>query len=146
MNYNKTFSITFGKRSNPTEGGDVAENHKGMQKIGSIAQSGFTLEDLENAKKWFEQKGCVCNIINLHDSLSDNEQKQNPANHAWLLVVKNAVSALLNNPDGAFSLYAEQDGLEKDTKALIYGRVVNKIARHNLCFANSSQEPDYEKG
>jgi hypothetical protein len=117
-----------------------------MQKIGNVAQTGFTLEDLKNAKKWFEQKGCVCNIISLHEVLPDNEQKQNPANYAWLLVVKNAVNALLNNPNGANALFAEQNGLEKDTKALMYGRVVNKIARHNLCFANSSQEPDYDKG
>ena len=28
----------------------------------------------------------------------------------------------------------------------MYGRVVNKTARHNLCFDNTAQEPDYEKG
>jgi alkylated DNA repair dioxygenase AlkB len=28
----------------------------------------------------------------------------------------------------------------------MYGRVVNKVARHNLCFADADQEPDYEKG
>ena len=28
----------------------------------------------------------------------------------------------------------------------MYGRVVNKVARHNLCFGASSQEPDYEQG
>jgi hypothetical protein len=33
-----------------------------------------------------------------------------------------------------------------DTKAFMYGRVVNKKARYNLCFADESQEPDYEAG
>ena len=28
----------------------------------------------------------------------------------------------------------------------MYGRVVNKHARHNLCFGESHQEPNYEKG
>ena len=36
--------------------------------------------------------------------------------------------------------------LEKDTKAFMYGRVVNKHARHNLCFGETHQEPNYEKG
>lgn len=28
----------------------------------------------------------------------------------------------------------------------MYGRVVNKHARHNLCFADYSQDPDYQSG
>jgi len=32
----KTFSLTFG---------DVAENHKGMQKIGTLSNLGFNLSD-----------------------------------------------------------------------------------------------------
>ena len=79
----KTFSLTFG---------DVAENHKGMQKIGTLSNSGFNLSDLTQMKTWFEAKGCKCNIINLH----------------WLLV--------------------------------------NKHARHNLCFGEQHQEPNYEEG
>ena len=43
-------------------------------------------------------------------------------------------------------LYQEQHGLTKDSQALMYGRVVNKHARHNLCFADHSQEPNYEAG
>jgi hypothetical protein len=37
-------------------------------------------------------------------------------------------------------------GLEWDKKALMYGRVVNKKVRHNLCFAEEAQEADYEAG
>ena len=37
MEFSKTFSLTFG---------DVAENHKGMQKIGKFCEKGFTVEDL----------------------------------------------------------------------------------------------------
>lgn len=36
--------------------------------------------------------------------------------------------------------------LPRDSKAFMYGRVVNKKARHNLCFDDISQKADYEKG
>jgi hypothetical protein len=131
----KTFSLTFG---------DVAENHKGMQKIGSLSDHGFNLKDLLNIKSMFESKGCKCELINLHWLLDDeNIQKQNPA---YILIVKNAVNALLDDENGKNLLFEEQDVLEKDTKAFMYGRVVNKHARHNLCFSEQHQEPTYEEG
>jgi hypothetical protein len=37
MSDSKTFSLTFG---------DVAENHKGMQKIGTLSNVGFNLSDM----------------------------------------------------------------------------------------------------
>lgn len=40
----------------------------------------------------------------------------------------------------------EQSQLDVDRRAFMYGRVVNKSARYNLCFAEDSQEPDYERG
>ena len=43
-------------------------------------------------------------------------------------------------------MFDEQANLNVDKKALMYGRVVNKHARHNLCFADFSQEPNYENG
>jgi alkylated DNA repair dioxygenase AlkB len=129
---NKTFSLTFG---------DVAENHKGMQKIGTLSSNGFNLEDLNHIKTWFEEKGCKCNIVDLHLLLDKNLQKDNSA---YLLVVKNAVNVLLDDETGKEQLFNEQDVLKKDTKAFMYGRVVNKHARHNLCFSDFSQEPDYE--
>ena len=44
------------------------------------------------------------------------------------------------------ALYNEQALLEKDKKAFMRGRVVNKLARHNLCFADEGHSADYEKG
>lgn len=40
----------------------------------------------------------------------------------------------------------EQDSLVKDTKAYMKGRVCNKLARHNLCFAHFDQKAHYEEG
>ena len=135
MTSTKTFSLTFG---------DVAENHKGMQKIGTLSEKGFNLKDLRKIKSIFEEKGCKCEIINLHWLLPDEDiQTYNPA---YILVIKNAVNALLDNKDAANLVYEEQDKLEKDTQAFMYGRVVNKHARHNLCFSEKHQEPNYEAG
>ena len=40
----------------------------------------------------------------------------------------------------------EQKALNWDKKAKIYGRVVNKQARWNLCYDDKPSEPDYEIG
>ncbi len=118
-----TYTITFG---------DQAENHVGMQKLGTLAASGFSAADLMRFKEAYEAKGCTCEMVNLHDVLEGTPE-------AYILIVRGGV------PD-ADALMAEQTALPKDTKALMYGRVVNKHARHNLCFADVAQEPDYEAG
>jgi alkylated DNA repair dioxygenase AlkB len=135
MEFSKTFSLTFG---------DVAENHKGMQKIGNFAEKGFTVNDLNRAKCWFYEKGCKCKLVNLTWLLP--EEAQTKENGAYVLLVKGGVNALLDDENGADALFLEQDVLEKDTKAFMYGRVVNKHARHNLCFGETHQAPNYEKG
>jgi hypothetical protein len=45
-----------------------------------------------------------------------------------------------------WTLFEEQKALDWDKKAFMYGRVVDKHARHNLCFAEYAQRPDYESG
>ena len=134
MSFIKAFSLTFG---------DVAENHKGMQKIGNISDVGFDLKDLNKIKTFFEERGCKCKIVNLQWLLDENLQKDNAA---YILTIKNAVNILLDDEFGNDKLFNEQDVLEKDTKAYMYGRVVNKNARHNLCFGDEHQEPNYEEG
>ena len=43
-------------------------------------------------------------------------------------------------------LYEELLALDYDKQALMYGRVVNKTARYNLCFSDIAQEPSYVDG
>jgi hypothetical protein len=63
---------------------------------------------------------------------------------AAVLVIRRGGQCVLG---GDYSLIkAEHDCLDMDKKALMRGRVVNKRARWNLCFAEEAQEPDYEKG
>lgn len=126
-----TFTLTFG---------DQAENHVGMQKLGQLASEGFALSDLLQARAWFEQRGVQSIIYDLRTLLPAELVAQ--AEEAYLLVVPRGVDAIVESS----ALLQEQLPLPKDTKALMYGRVVNKHARHNLCFDEMAQEPNYEQG
>lgn len=126
----QTFTLTFGDR---------AENHKGMQLLGEFAPNGFGIEELEEMAERFKEKGLQPTIYDLRLLLDAEFDEAAPA---YLLVVPDGVSALIDKR----KLWEEQVGLEKDTKAFMYGRVVNKHARHNLCFSHEAQEPDYENG
>ena len=135
MNFNnKAVTITFG---------DQAENHVGMQQIGQMASSGFSIDELNLAKQRFENIGCICEIFNLNQSLPNNII----ADPACILVIRDGVSKILKSVNGSANLmFDEQNNLNTDKKAKMYGRVVNKHARHNLCFADFSQEPNYDDG
>jgi hypothetical protein len=129
---NSTFTITFG---------DQAENHIGMQKIGTMAQEGFSISDLEAAKLNFEAAGCKCQLVRLNNALAGSGVDGYPA---AVLLVSGAVGVLTSkHPDEMFS---ELKSLQWDQKAKIYGRVVNRYSAYNVCFADFSQEPDYENG
>jgi len=128
----QTITITFGDR---------AENHVGMQKIGQLAENGFSIQDLENAKIYLENKGCTCNLISLNDYL---DVETDPAK---ILIIKDGVNVLLSDiSKTADDLFDELKGLDWDKKAKMYGRVVNKHARYNLCLDYQGQEPDYQDG
>ena len=129
---NQTFTITFG---------DQAENHKGMQKIGNLSLNGFSYDDLKNAKLWFENKGAKTELILLNELLDKDDCNEK----AYLLIIRKGLDSILENKGTSDDFYKEQDLLEKDKKAFMYGRVVNKHARHNLCFSDFDQEPNYEE-
>jgi hypothetical protein len=65
-------------------------------------------------------------------------------NEAGILIIHNGVGQILNKE--ANELFKEMSKLKYDTKALMRGKVVNKIARWNNCIADFSQEADYENG
>lgn len=121
--------------------GDRAENHNGMQIIGNEMSSGFSTEDLELINNFFKQKGFECEIWELHKNFGDDYENFNLTN-ASILVVKNGITCFVDKND----LWAELSQLEVDKKALMRGRLVNKRARYNLCFADYEQNPDYENG
>lgn len=129
---NQTFTLTFG---------EVSENHVGMQKIGNIASHGYSLEDLQKVQNWFQEKDIDTELIYLNMYLPDGIQ----ADNAYILLIHKGINSLLGNYTES-DLFQEQNLLDKDKKALMRGKVVNKHARYNLCFSDHDQEPDYENG
>lgn len=142
MNLNSVVTITLG---------DMAENHAGMEQIGQMVQpgQGFNIQDLEEIKERFDGLGIETELINL----SDHELNGiNPTNtnlsgtSAHILVIRNGVDAILSIESNfnKEQMMAEQISLNVDKHAFMYGRVVNKKARWNLCFSQEASEPDYE--
>ena len=133
-NYNEAITLTFG---------DQAENHKGMEKYGVLSEEGITVEELNGINEWFKINGAETILIELHNLLNEDIKENN---EACLLIIKNGINILVNDNEWSNLLIQEQSKLKKDKKAYMYGRVVNKIARHNLCFSEKHLEADYENG
>ncbi len=130
---NSVITLTFG---------DSAENHVGMEKLGSMVPEGqgFQTDDLYalvEVDSLLPGSSCHLYFLNTADIEED----------AAVLVIHNAVDAILK-PLGKTKedLFQEQATLDQDKKALMYGRVVNKNARWNLCFDKEGHEPVYEQG
>ncbi len=128
--------------------GDMAENHVGMEKIGKMVDfgQGFNLRDLIQIKKRFNELKVKPKIYKLHKFNKDLEKLNLPK--AYLLVIPNGIETILKNNSNfnTSDLENEQIQLDWDKKALMYGRVVNKNARYNLCFDGKGHSPDYENG
>ena len=110
----------------------MAENHRGMEKIGTMVQEnqGFNHSDLNNIR--FENSS----LLNL---AIDEKYPE-----AYILVIKNGIKKITGHDQ--MDLFKEQLRLNYDTKAYMYGRVVDKKARWNLCFDYDNREPDYDNG
>ena len=128
----KTYTITYG---------DVAENHARMQKIGVLHERGYSFDEMKKVYKRLTREGVACEMYGLHEHWEGDGEVE----EAYLLVIRKGVQHILGTEDTS-SLMAENDGLDMDKHALMKGRVVNKKARWNLCFAEEDQEPNYEDG
>lgn len=93
------------------------------------------MDTLTQIQAMLEKQGMTVELIRLD---ADPEYEHPAA----LLVIRNAVSHWVDYTE----LLREQESLTPDTKAKMRGRVVNKRARYNLCFADDEQFPDYESG
>jgi alkylated DNA repair dioxygenase AlkB len=124
--------------------GDVAENHVGMEQLGTQVGvgDGFNLKDLKEMKKQLKLIGITSRILTLK---SPNPDVQD---NAYVLVAKEAVTKILQQKStyDDQKMMDEQIALNWDKKALMRGRVVNKHARWNLCYDTKSSKADYENG
>ena len=133
---NMTITVTFGEQ---------AENHKGMQVIGNLMNQGFTCSELDNIKNNMLKCNLNVNIYDLNENL-ENEIKCK-VESSKILVIKNGVDFILSQNFGKFKkedLLNELLKLNYDKQAFMYGRVVNKHARHNLCFSDFEQIADIQ--
>lgn len=131
-----TITITFGDR---------AENHRGMEMIGDMAERGFTLSELVTARKWFARRGVKSKIEFIHQALP--EEYRHLVKPAYVLIVEGGVDCILNEiGKDKKDFFEEQVSLEWDKKAKMYGRVVDKHVRWNLCYKEEASEPDYDQG
>lgn len=127
-NYSETITITYGEQS---------ENHVGMQQIGQMGEQGLSIQDLENAQTLFTKSGYNCELVNLNEDIDGDK--------ASVLIVRDGISALLESiSKNKDDMYQEHRNLNPDKQAYMYGRVVNKHARYNLCFSDFSQNADYQ--
>lgn len=127
----ETITITFG---------DVAENHVGMEKLGKKRHNGFFVEDLVFAKSVLEDFGYDVSLIDL---VAESKFDASLLEPAAVLVIKNGAKFFTQ-----LDLWEELSGLEWDKKMFNARRKVvqQKIARHNLCFADITTSPKYEEG
>jgi hypothetical protein len=122
--------------------GDQGENHRGMQKIGQAADCGYKFSEVADIATTLTGRGLDVELVDLTTRCPPDTVP--PPAPASVLIVRNGLhSGLGISPD---ALYSELTALQWDSKALMYGRVVNKHARHNLCFFDTAQEPDIEAG
>ena len=125
--------------------GDQAENHKGMQIIGSSASVGYNLEDFNNIIDKCKNIGISTELVDLKKILNTDTIKD--AAEAYVLIIRNGIDYILKDIcKTEKDLYDEHINLKWDSKALMYGKVVDKKARHNLCYGDNNQEPDYASG
>lgn len=142
---NQTITITFGDR---------VENHVGMQQIGQLADCGLTIDDLNQIAEYMRDNDITYELINLSEFVADDPQINNLGlrhcimdNPAYILIARQAADVILSKHNiFADEMFDEQVALNWDRKAKMRGKVVNKTARYNLCYANNSQEPNYEAG
>ncbi len=126
------YTITFG---------DVAENHAGMEKIGTEAEHGYTCTQLMDLGKTLQSQGLVIEWIDLAKSWNDTHPDE--PMEAGLLVIRKGIQYMLGDTQ---DLCLEHNSLVPDKHAKMRGRVVKKHARWNLCFNDVSQKADFENG
>ena len=125
--------------------GEQSENHVGMIKNGNgIAKTGFTLIELKQFHENLNKKNINNQLYNLKYALKNEIEDLSKLEDAAVLIIKNGLQDLcnINNKE----MLKEQLSFEWDKHYwdVRRNKVLNKIARYNLCYGDKSQEPNYE--
>ena len=131
--------------------GDQGENHVGMEKVGSMVNTGegFNLADFKKWRKLFKAAGYVVEVHHLNRLIGTKMTSPSGSemDDAYVMVVRGAMNYFLEPIDKTDEdLFAEMDAFEWDRKYYDTRRkkVLNKNARANVCFGVEGREPDYE--
>ena len=120
----QTITLTFS---------ESVENHTGMEIIGKKSQHGISSFKCEELAEKYN-----ATLYDLNSLLPPSTLVED----ACVVVFEDGLNKIFNIDKN--DLYKEQSTLETDKKAFMYGRVVNKNARHNLCYGDKYRAPDYE--
>jgi len=122
---------------------ESGENHTGMEILGEKASEGFSIQELMMAKEKFEEKGLETEYFDLKQLGLEDDKRLNSASEAGILIVRNVLDIFT-----ASKYYLRQEMKKIDCDKKYYdvrrSKVLNKNARHNVCFAYFDQEPDIE--
>lgn len=121
---------------------ESGENHTGMEILGEKAEEGFSINELMEAKERAEGDGFECEYFNLKDlGLSEEKERYGRADEAGILIIRDVLGRFGATKKG---LKEEMKSFECDKQYFDTRRqkVLNKKARHNVCFAYKSQEAD----
>ena len=126
---------------------DSVENHFGMNQHGEITE-GYSVQDLIDSEQRILEMfpDAKTELINLVGALPT--EMQPVAQEAAVLVFRDGVDYMLRGlQKNSIDLYNEHKVLKKDDKYYDTRRkkVLNKNARHNLCFADEDIAPNYEQ-
>lgn len=123
---------------------EQVENHAGNQMIGKLGLEGIKLDEIENTKNIFEKLGFKTEFLDLvkEGEVEDISPTPQPAG---VLIIREGYKAFLGDDFNISDLNKEILNDDWDKKCWMRGRVVNKKARWNLCYADEEQEPKYEE-
>jgi len=128
----KTWTITFS---------ECVENHAGMQMIGDMSRRGFSIDEMENFASVAREKGYTTEMIDIENNLPEDYRDDT---EATILVIRDGIKMFMDDEYQSFIDEVKSSVDIVDKKAWMRGRVVNKLARYNLCYGDVSQDPDYE--
>ena len=121
--------------------GNGGENHVGMEFLGSKRGKGggWSCQKLKEAKVMFELLGKHVELFDLNELLPPDLRSKVPPAH--FMVVRGFLGEAAHK-----SLIDELESYEWDAKYFDVRRqkVLNKLARTNVCYGDAHQDPDYE--
>lgn len=121
---------------------ESGENHTGMEILGEKAEQGFSINELMEAKEKAERDGFECEYFDLKElGLSEEKERYGRADEAGVLVIRDILGKFGATKKG---LKDEMKSFDCDKQYFDTRRqkVLNKNARHNVCFAYKSQKAD----